>query len=271
MLHLDDASWHLPAYQVIFTRQISQDFCVVIPVLNEGSRIVNQLRQMMALGLDKIVDIFIADGGSTDGSTAPAILTELGVHTLLVKQGPGKLGAQLRMAYGHCLRAGYRGIVTIDGNNKDGVEAIPAFLTALSTGSDFVQGSRFIAGGKAIRTPWSRWWAIRLIHAPLLGWASGFNWTDTTSGFRGYSRRLLLDPRVAPFRDVFSSYELLFHLSAKAPQLGFSCQELPVSRAYPATGKVPTKISPLRGNLGVLWALWRTIRGDFNPAVTDVT
>src|SRR5260363_96635 len=45
--------------------------------------------------------------------------------------------------------------------------------------------------------------AIRFIHAPLLSLASGFKWTDTTQGFRAYRRRMLLDPKIAPFRAVF--------------------------------------------------------------------
>ncbi|UUZ47154.1 hypothetical protein LP420_27115 [Massilia sp. B-10] len=55
---------------------------------------------------------------------------------------------------------------------------------------------------------------------------SGFRWTDTTQGFRAYSRKMLSDPRVAPFREVFASYELLAYLSLRVPQLGFRCIEL---------------------------------------------
>ena len=74
-----------------------------------------------------------------------------------------------------------------------------------STGWDHVQGSRFVAGRAggqhALR---SRYWGSSLLHAPLVSLAAGFRYTDTTNGFRAYSRRLLLDPRVPPFRDVFS-------------------------------------------------------------------
>jgi hypothetical protein len=38
---------------------------------------------------------------------------------------------------------------------------------------------------------------------------SGFHWTDTTQGFRTYSRKMLLDPEIALFRDLMSTYELL--------------------------------------------------------------
>ena len=55
----------------------------------------------------------------------------------------GRLSAQLRMAYDYALKMGYKGLVTIDGNNKDSVESIYEFIDLLKKGYDFVQGSRF--------------------------------------------------------------------------------------------------------------------------------
>ena len=116
-----------------------------------------------------------------------------------------------------------------------------------------------------MRTPWLRYWGIRLLHAPLLRWASGFPYTDTTNGFRAYSRRLLLDPRVAPFRDVFAGYELHYYLAIRAARLGLRVCEIPVARRYPAHGPTPTKISPVRGNLRVLRCLFAACLGMYNP------
>jgi dolichol-phosphate mannosyltransferase len=181
-----------------------------------------------------------------------------------VKTAPGKLSAQLRCAYAFALDQGYEGIVTIDGNDKDDPEAIPRFIEALKQGVDFVQASRFVPGGIAQNTPKSRDFAIRFIHAPMLSLASGFKWTDTTQGFRAYSRTLLLDPRMAIFRDVFSTYELLAYLSYRAPKLGYRCVELPTVRRYPK-GEVPTKISSVKGNLSVLEVLFRACLGLYNP------
>ncbi len=71
-----------------------------------------------------------------------------------------QLASQLRCAYAFALEQGYQGIVTIDGNDKDDPQAIPRFILALSDGVDFVQASRFVAGGKAENTPLSRDLAI---------------------------------------------------------------------------------------------------------------
>jgi dolichol-phosphate mannosyltransferase len=238
-------------------------WCVVIPVINEGDRIKNLLARMAALSISTIADVIIVDGGSTDGSLEITYLRTNGVRGLLVKTGPGKLSAQLRCAYSFALDQGYEGIITIDGNDKDDPDAIPQFIDALRNGVDFVQASRYIQGGVAENTPLSRDLAIRLIHAPLLSLASGFKWTDTTQGFRAYSRKMLLDPKLAPFRDIFSTYELLAYLSYRAPKLGYRCIELPTVRRYPK-GEVPTKISSLRGNLSVLSVLFRACAGAYN-------
>lgn len=254
----------VPTFDVLMWTGATQPWCVVIPVINEGPRIRNLLSRMAALKIGALADIIIVDGGSTDGSLKTDWLESAGVSGLLVKTGPGKLSSQLRCAYAFALEQGYHGVVTIDGNDKDDPEAIPRFIEALKSGVDFIQASRFLRGGIAENTPISRDFAIRFIHAPMLSMFSGFHWTDTTQGFRAYSRRLLADPRLDIFRNVFTTYELLAYLSYRAPRLGFRCEELPTIRRYPK-GEVPTKISSIRGNLAVLKVLVRACFGHYDP------
>ncbi len=261
------AARQVPNYELPLWLGRQRNWCVVIPVINEGERIRHLLERMAIMALDHLADIIIVDGGSQDGSLNSALLSKTRVRGLLVKTGPGKLSAQLRCAYAFALDQGYEGVVTIDGNDKDDPRAIPDFIQALRRGVDFVQASRFIEGGIAENTPPSRHFAIRYIHAPLLSWASGFRWSDTTQGYRAYSRRLLLDPQVAVFRDVFMTYELLAYLSYRAPRLGYRCVELPTVRRYPK-GEVPTKISSVRGNLAVLAVLARACLGRYDPPAT---
>lgn len=256
-------NWEVPTFETALWLGRQRRYCVVIPVTNEGARIESLLSRMAALKIAGIADIIIIDGGSTDGSLRLESLQQKRVRGLLVKTGPGKLSAQLRCAYAFALDQGYEGIVTIDGNDKDDPEAIPRFIQALGQGVDFVQASRFIEGGIAENTPKLRDLAIRLIHAPALSISSGFHWTDTTQGFRGYSRRMLVDPKIAPFRDIFITYELLAYLSYRAPKLGYRCLEMRTARRYPK-GEVPTKISTLKGNLSVLLALFKACVGQYN-------
>lgn len=259
-----DPSWEVPSYEVEIWHDKCHDFCVIIPVINEGERIISLLNKMLAEKISSIADIIIVDGGSNDGSLELGRLENLGVSGLILKTGKGKLSAQLRCAYAFALQQGYDGVITIDGNDKDEPAAIVHFIDALKNGLDFVQGSRFISGGIAENTPKFRDFAIRFIHAPILSISSGFKWTDTTQGFRAYSKRILLDPRVAPFREIFKNYELLAYISYRVPRLGYKCIELPTVRRYP-TDEVPTKISAVRGNLSILRVLFSASFGKYNP------
>jgi dolichol-phosphate mannosyltransferase len=254
----------VPAFEEHVFKPRTSKYAVFVFVINEGERLLNQLERMRDPCSG--VDVVVADGGSTDGSTDPEGLEKRGVHALLVKTGAGRLGAQMRMAFSWALDRGYPGVVTIDGNGKDGVEGVARFVRRLDEGYDHIQGSRFIPGGRHANTPRLRLLAVKFFHAPLLRWSSGFPYTDTTNGFRAYSARFLADPRVAVFRDVFEGYELHYYLARRAARLGFRCVEVPVARIYPKTGKAPTKISPIRGNLKILMRLAAVCSGRYDPS-----
>ena len=255
----------VPDYTVQPLAQKSSDYCLLIPIINEGRRILAQLDRAAAARVPDLVDIILCDGGSTDGSMEPAGLAARRVSCLLTKTGPGKQGAQLRMGLHYALEQGSRGILTIDGNNKDSIESVPLFIEKLQAGYDLVQGSRFIKGGRAVNTPPSRWLAVRLVHAPVISLAAGHWFTDTTNAYRAYSRAYLTHPGVQPLRDVFAGYELLAYLSVRATQLGLAACEVPVERAYPKAEPTPTKIKGFKGNSNLLKILFAALLGRYNP------
>ena len=242
-----------------------KDYVLLIPIINEGERIHRELTKAKESGVHTYADIVICDGGSTDGCTDETVLKDLCVNTLLTKQDGGKQGAQLRMGIWWALQRGYKGVITIDGNDKDSIEDVPKFIDKLEEGVHFVQGSRFVKGGKAINTPWIRHVSVCLIHAPIISLTAGKWFTDTTNAYRAYSAQYLQDPRVQPLRDVFMSYELLAYLSVRATQLGYSACEIPVTRAYPKKGKTPTKISFFKGNANLMKILIKNLFGAYQP------
>lgn len=256
----------VPDYEIDQIQPKRNKFVVCVFVINEGERVQAQLEQMKKFS--SVIDIVVADGGSIDGSLELKFLESVNITALLTKVGPGKLSAQMRMAFHYALSSGYAGVITIDGNGKDGVNSLPDFVELLEAEFDHIQGSRYVEGGHHENTPFSRHIALKLLHAPLISIASGVKQTDTTNGYRAYSSRLLADPEIAVFRDEFQTYELHYHLAIESGRLErFRVIETPVSRVYPKHGKVPTKISPIRGNLHVLGILIRSALGAYriNP------
>ena len=255
----------VPKFECTEYEEKKKDYVVLIPIINEGERIARELGRAKKYKVSDFADLVICDGGSSDGCTEAAKLQKLNVNTLLVKRDTGRQGAQLRMGIWWALERDYKGIITIDGNNKDSIEDVPHFIEKLKEGYDLIQGSRFVKGGKAINTPFIRTVSVRLIHAPIISLTAHQRFTDTTNAYRAYSRRYLTDERVEPLRDVFMTYELLAYLSVRATQIGMKACEIPVTRAYPKIGKTPTKISFFKGNFELMSILLKNARGVYNP------
>lgn len=255
----------VPKHKIKEYQKKQNKYCLCIPTIDEGDRILKELTVAKENNINKLLDIIICDGGSTDGSTNDKEMKKLGVNTLLTKTDIGKQGAQLRMGFSYALERGYDGIITIDGNNKDSIEDIPGFIKKLEDGYDFVQGSRFIKGGKAINTPPIRYISVRLLHAPIISLTAGEKFTDTTNNYRAYSRKYLTHKDVQPLRNIFQTYELLAYLSVRASQLGLKTCEIPVRREYPSNVKTPTKISGFKGNYELFKILFLNAIGRYDP------
>ena len=144
----------VPRFACTEYKERTKDYVVLIPIIDEGERIIRELGRAVAHHVHDHADIVICDGGSTDGCTEEGRLRALEVNTLLVEQDIGKQGAQLRMGIWWALQRGYEGIITIDGNDKDSIEDVPRFIQKLQEGYDLVQGSRFVKGGEHTAHPY---------------------------------------------------------------------------------------------------------------------
>ena len=255
----------VPKYTVKEFAEKNSDYCVLIPIINEKGKIDKELERALNANVNQIADIVICDGGSSDGCTEESELKKYKVNTLLVKTDKGKQGAQLRMGFDWAINRGYKGFITIDGNNKDSIEDVKSFIAKLEQGYDFIQGSRFIKGGKAINTPLFRLFSVRLLHAPVISLTAHRWYTDTTNAYRAYSKKYITDTSVDIFRDIFSGYELLAYLSVRADQLKMKTCEIPVTRAYPENEETPTKIKGFKGNFNLFKILILNLFGKYKP------
>jgi dolichol-phosphate mannosyltransferase len=243
----------------------SADAALIIGVFNEGDKFSRQLDALQAHR--GCVDIIIADGGSTDGATSQAALSGR-VRTLLVNADEQRgLSVQYRAALHYALEQGYEQIVMMDGNGKDGVDAVPRFVAKLREGFDFVQGSRFMTGGVHRNTPLVRVLGIKLVFNPIVWLATGFAYTDAMNGFKGVSRALLTHAQVQPFRRVFVRYGLQYFLNYIAPRLGLRLCEIPVSRVYIKDTLPHSKIVGYRAYFRIMGELLTTVTGGYNPEI----
>ncbi len=255
----DSKNWEVPKYEILEFFPKKTKYCIGIPVINEGRKFNKQIEKMRKYS--KMADILIFDGGSTDNSVEPAFLKKMGIRALIISSS-GQ-GRQLRAGLSFVLEQGYEGVITIDGNGKDDISAIPEFIRALDRRYDFIQGSRFLAGGYHENTPLDRLLIARLIISPILSIAAGYWYTDTPNAFRGYSRKYLLHPEVQPFRRGFNRYELLFYLTIRANRLKLKTKEIPVTRTYPK-GQTPTKIVGIKKIID-LFNIFKIAVGLYNP------
>jgi len=252
----------LPRYEQKYFFDKKNKYALLIPTINEGQRIQTELKRINDSRFSDKLDIFILDSQSKDGSLEDDFLLSKNVRAILTVF-EGRQGSAFRAGINEALNQGYEGIITIDGNNKDNVEALDNFIQKLEDGYDFIQGSRFMPEGKHENTPIIRFLAMKLILIPWINLLSGYKYSEVSSAFRGYSSRLLSDESINIFRDCFVSYEFLWYLSVQAPKKGYKIKEIPTTRIYPKQGKLVTKISTL-GYLDIILQLIKLTTGKYN-------
>ena len=252
----------LPDYNISEWFPKKSKYCFVAVTWNEGERFINQIKKMEEKSDE--ADIIISDRRSNDGSTSQDFLINNKVRALLETDAPGRC-TSIRIAIDYAMNQNYQGIIFVDGNGKDGVDALPNFIESLDNGYDLVQGSRFIKGGYHTNTPLARYLGIKLVVSPFLSLGTGFFFTDPTNGFRACSMKYINDPRLKPLRKIFVWENLQLYLIWRAAQLNLKIKEIPESRVYPDDGTVPTKVVGLKYIFRFLWEMVLTKVGTYNP------
>jgi dolichol-phosphate mannosyltransferase len=205
---------------------------VFLPVYNEGEFIEPLLANFKGVLADELVDEVLAvDDGSTDETAA--ILAACDHCTVITHPRRQGCGDAIRSAYRYALHHQYDVFVIMAGNGKDDPAQIERLVRPiLDDEADYVQGSRYLAGGESSGLPRHRNVAIR-----LFTWAFSLalwrRYTDCTNGFRAYRTSLLRDERIGWDQDWLGhSYEIEFYMHYKATQLGYRVKEVPVSKVY---------------------------------------
>jgi glycosyltransferase involved in cell wall biosynthesis len=220
---------------------------VVAPVLDEEGKIGEVVRRVPRPAVDEVL---VVDDGSRDRSAEVA--RAAGATVLAMGRTVG-VGAALRAGYHHAFDRGYEVVVTVAGNNKDAPEEIPLLLDPIADGrADFVQGSRWLKPEASFgQMPRYRRLATRL-HPLLFSLVARRRVTESTNGFRAFSRRLLADPRLDLSPAWLDEYELEPYLYLRAIRLGYRTAEVPVTKVYPPRALGQTKMRPVTGWWSIL-------------------
>lgn len=176
-----------------------------------------------------------------------------------------------RKGIGHAIREGieygldkkYDVAVVMAGNNKDDPGEIHRLLEPIvREGYDYVQGSRFLPGGRRVKNPFLRGVFSRLY--PFI-WTlcTNIRCTDVTNGFRAYKLKIFLDKRINIWQNWLDHYELEYYIHYKVLTMGYKMKEVPVSKIYSFRHRGGySYISPLRD--------WWKIVGPLIYLVTGV-
>src|SRR5689334_20888817 len=108
---------------------------------NEGEKIRRTLARHPP---DRTWDLLVHDDGSTDGA-----LNGVDPRVLVLRSETNQgIGASMKRVFQYSLDHGYDVLVIHAGNDKDNPLEIPALVEPIARGdADFVQGSRYLAGG----------------------------------------------------------------------------------------------------------------------------
>ncbi len=151
--------------------------------------------------------------------------------TLIENERRMGVGYALRQGLQYALKRFYDAVVILAANGKDDPREIPILLKALERGYDYVQGSRFLPGGKSGKLPLLRGIFVRVW--PYI-WTlfTGKKCTEVTNGFRAYKTEVLKHPEIKIDQEWQDQYALEYYVHYKILLLGYKHIEVPVSKIY---------------------------------------
>jgi len=219
----------------------------IIPVFREIGKIGTVIERFTPESVDEVC-LVVDDPDET-------ILKEIDVSrrrtqvqiTIIENPTRNGIGFAIKEGYRYALSHGFDLIVVMAGNGKDDPREIPRLTEPITkNGFDYVQGSRFLPGGRGEKTPFLRGIFTRLF--PFV-WTflTGVRCTEVTNGFRAYKTSILEDPEINVWQDWLNGYELEYYLHYKVLTRGYRFTERPVSKIYShAKRESYSHISPLR-------------------------
>lgn len=208
---------------------VQPQVAVIIPALNEAGKIGRVLDKFPA---DGRFEVIVVDDGSTDGTGDEARIH--GAAVVLRHEIRGGVGAAIRDGFIEGLQRNRPYLALISGDDQhEPAELVGAFEALLAAGADYVQGSRWMAGGRVVGERPGRTLGTRL-YSLAFSILAGRRISDATNGFRVFDARLLRDPAVDLQQNWLTSYDLEPYVLYTAIRRGYRVIEYPVTVRYHA-------------------------------------
>jgi len=210
---------HGPADQAIVA--------VVIPALNEAGKIGRVLDKFPQ---DPRFEAIVVDDGSTDGTGAEA--RAHGASVVIRHEVRGGVGAAIRDGWkaGVTRQRPYLALLSGDDQHEP-AEMIAALDALLAANADYLQGSRWLRGGRVVGSAGSRGFGTR-IYSIAFSLLAGRRVTDATNGFRIFRASILDDPRINIDQAWLDSYDLEPYVLFRAIRSGYRVIEQPCTVIY---------------------------------------
>lgn len=211
---------------------------VIIPAYNEEEAlgpVLDELTKAQSQGLvDRPLDVVVIDDGSADKTSQVASAHGVSVLTLPYNLG---IGGALRTGFRYAHRNGYTQAIQFDADGQHRRDQIQHLLDGLDAGADLVIGSRFRAADGTYDVSAVRGGAMGILRL-LVRSLTGRAFTDTSSGFRGFSADMLEYFAGRYPAEYMESVEALL----MAARSGFVVEEVPVEMSE-REGGVPSNRS----------------------------
>ncbi|MGD0100504.1 MAG: glycosyltransferase family 2 protein [Acidobacteriota bacterium] len=213
---------------------------IVLPAYNAAQTLE---KTYLDIPKEKISKIILVDDVSQDQTVEVA--RALGLSVVIHVQNRGYGGNQ-KTCYLEALKEGADVVVMLHPDHQYDSKLVPDLVEPILSGkADMVMGSR-ILNGRALEGGMPFW---KFLANRILTTAENIVFrtrlTDCHSGFRAYSRRLLM---TVPFLLNADDFVFDSQMIAQAVYLGFKIDEIPVqARYFPEASSVNFKVSTIYG------------------------
>jgi dolichol-phosphate mannosyltransferase len=220
---------------------------VIIPCCKNTKQLLQVIPKFRKINVNEICLVVDGAGEEEISQICKASETiDVPVHLIRHVKRKGVVFA-IRQGINYALSKNFDVATVMAGNGKDCPDEIIRLVSPLLTQCyDYVQGSRFLPGGRHVKNPFFRRMFSRLY--PFV-WTlfTQTRCTDVTNGFRAYRLALFKDPRININQSWLDGYQLEYYIHYKALTLGYKTREVPVSKVYQFSHKGGySNISPLR-------------------------